>query len=85
MRLAPTTPPPRPRPASKPHLQFFVAVAQQDELWIGPWKVFHYQVVTGVVKACSGGPRLVGSPTYEQQVNSTASFAQVGQGAPIYT
>lgn len=26
-------------------LQFLVAVAQQHELWVGPWEVFHYQVV----------------------------------------
>lgn len=60
-------------------------MAQQDKLWVGSWKVFHYQVVTGVVKVCSGSPRQVGSPTYEHQVYSTASFAAVGQGSPIYT
>lgn len=86
-RLAPLPPPPTSTHTMawlpRPHLQFFVVVAQEDELWVSPWEVFHYQVVTGVVvKVDSGGLRQVGSPTYVQQVNSTAPFAQVGQGSP---
>lgn len=77
MHLAPPLAPP-PVGLPRPHLQFFVAVAQQDELWVCPWEMFHYHVVTGVVKVGCGDLRQVGSPTYEQKVNSAASLAQVG-------
>lgn len=76
-----------PRPSSRlprPHLQLLGAVAQQHKLWVGPWEVFHYQVVAeDGVKVSSGGQRQVGAPGDLLMLNSTALFTEVGQVSPF--